>query len=61
MDLTVDRQTYGGFSTDADHEHIPDGECLNWAYKRSTLTVVEDFIATVPGKLGPLKHPRPPK
>ena len=62
MALTVERQLYGGFITQIDPDsearlHVPDGECLDWAYKR-TLSNVELMIGTIPGMLRPLKHPR---
>lgn len=67
MELTVGRNPYGGFTTEVApiHQpgrepvlHIPDGECLNWAYRR-TLGIVELMIATTPNMLRPVKHPRP--
>ena len=66
MDLTDKRKPYGGFKTelrdgniDDSRHHIPYGGCLDWAYKRPTLKKMPEFImATIPGMLGPKRHPR---
>lgn len=65
MDLSEDRQPYGGFSTEIEHGraaslHVPHGGCISWAYKQwSTQNIAEKMIATAPGMLRPVRHPRP--
>jgi hypothetical protein len=64
MDLTEKRKPYGGFKTelhgvkiDGGRHHIPDGDCRRWAYMDwTTLTIAQKALATIPGKLRPVRH-----
>jgi hypothetical protein len=68
MELTEERSPFGGFTTEIKdgkfaewgkyrHEHIPSGKCIAWAHKNwNLLDIHEKLIATVPGKLRPVKY-----
>lgn len=63
MDLTENRVTYGGFSTELENGgigkslHIPSGHCVEWADGRwSGDDLARKLIATIPGMLRPVRH-----
>lgn len=66
VDLTEDGDPYGGFVTEIENGgdksvHIPHGECLKWAFRSWTLlNTAEKILATIPGKLRPIRHQRRP-
>jgi hypothetical protein len=63
ISLSVEGQPYGGFETlvpgERDTTHVPFGECIGWAYRKVVAKDLPEFvIATIPGMLRPIRHPR---
>jgi hypothetical protein len=63
MDLTENRNAYGGFLTEIEKGgksrslHVPSGHCIEWADGGwSGDDLVRKLIATIPGMPGPIRH-----